>query len=267
MRVLSRMWQMLLKGITEVQGATRPAAAAEMVLVRIAYVADLPTPDEAIRMIEQGGGSSPVIGNGGSRPAPALNAPSAQSSVQMPSASPPSAPTMSAPRGPTMQRGSAEPAPRPQVGMAEAAPATVLKISTFPELIALAGQKRDLMVRGALESDVRLIRIEDGRLELAMERTAARSLINDLSRKLEMWTGRRWAVVVSNEQGQATIREQVQEQKNERTRLAEADPRVQAVFAKFPGAKMEVRVLAPEIPEGDDDALINDDGAEAGDDD
>ena len=53
MRVLSRMWQMLLKGIAEAQAATRPAAAAEMVLVRIAYVADLPTPDEAIRMIEQ----------------------------------------------------------------------------------------------------------------------------------------------------------------------------------------------------------------------
>ena len=54
MRVLSRMWQMLLKGIAEVQPATRPAAAAEMVLVRIAYVADLPTPDEAIRMLEDG---------------------------------------------------------------------------------------------------------------------------------------------------------------------------------------------------------------------
>ncbi len=267
MRVLSRMWQMLLKGITEVQGATRPAAAAEMVLVRIAYVADLPTPDEAIRLIEQGGGSSPVIGNGGGRAAPMLNAPSAQSSVQMPSGAPPSAPTMSASRGPTMQRGNAEPAPRPQVGMAEAAPVTVRRISTFPELIALAGEKRDVMVRAALESDVRLIRIEDGRLELAMERTAARSLINDLARKLEQWTGRRWAVIVSNEQGQATIREQVQEQKNERQRVAEADPRVQAVFAKFPGAKMEVRLLAPEIPEGDDDALITDDGAEAGDDD
>ncbi len=56
MRVLSRMWQMLLKGIAEAQAATRPAAAAEMVLVRIAYVADMPTPDEAIRMIEQNGG-------------------------------------------------------------------------------------------------------------------------------------------------------------------------------------------------------------------
>ena len=271
MRVLSRMWQMLLKGITEVQGATRPAAAAEMVLVRIAYVADLPTPDEAIRMIEQGGSSSPVIGqgnsNGGGRAAPVLTAPSAQSSVQIPSATPPSAPTMGASRGPTMQRGNAEPAPRPQVGMAEAAPATVLKISTFPELIALAGEKRDVMVRAALESDVRLIRIEDGRLELAMERTAARSLINDLSRKLEQWTGRRWHVIVSNAQGEATIREQQQEQKNERQRAAEADPRVQAVFAKFPGAKMEVRLLAPEIPEGDDSDLITDDGADLGDDD
>src|ERR1700756_3864415 len=72
MRVLSRMWQMLLKGITEVQGATRPAAAAEMVLVRIAYVADMPTPDEAIRMIEQNGGASPVVaGNAPPRSTPA----------------------------------------------------------------------------------------------------------------------------------------------------------------------------------------------------
>ena len=74
MRVLSRMWQMLLKGITEVQTATRPAAAAEMVLVRIAYVADMPTPDEAIRMIEQNGGSSPVAA-GGAAPRGASSAP------------------------------------------------------------------------------------------------------------------------------------------------------------------------------------------------
>src|SRR5262249_49637095 len=61
MRVLSRMFQMLLKGITDARAATRPATAAEMVLVRIAYVADLPTPDEAIRMIEQSGGAAPVM--------------------------------------------------------------------------------------------------------------------------------------------------------------------------------------------------------------
>ena len=57
MRVLSRTWQMLLKGIAEVQEAGRPIAAAEMVLVRIAYVADLPTPDEVIRSLDDGGGN------------------------------------------------------------------------------------------------------------------------------------------------------------------------------------------------------------------
>src|SRR3989475_3501102 len=89
MRVLSRMWQMLLKGITEAQAATRPAAAAEMVLVRIAYVADMPTPDEAIRMLEQNGGASPAIaGNGAPRSAPAPGTSSMQSSPVRASSAP-----------------------------------------------------------------------------------------------------------------------------------------------------------------------------------
>lgn len=241
MRVLSRMWQMLLKGITEVQGATRPAAAAEMVLVRIAYVADMPTPDEAIRMIEQGGGSSPIIGSNGGARAPSSAPSSTVSSMQS-----------SMPRG-TMQRGSAETQPRTQMSAPDVAAApNVLKISSFPELIALAAAQRDLMVRTALEADVRLVRIEDGRLELAMERTASRTLINDLSRKLEQWTGRRWSVIVSNEEGQPTLRSQLEAQKNAHQQAATSDPRVQEVLARFPGAKViEVRRLAAELPESD----------------
>jgi DNA polymerase-3 subunit gamma/tau len=241
MRVLSRMWQMLLKGITEAQAATRPAAAAEMVLVRIAYVADMPTPDEAIKMIEQNGGTSPVIaGNGASRSAP----PPSGSSMQ---ASPA--------RGSTMPRASAEASARPQMiaPASDAPPASAArKISSFPELVALAGEKRDLLTKAALEADVRLVRIEDGRLELALERSASRTLINDLSRKLEQWTGRRWTVIVSNEAGQPTLRSQNEVQKNQRERAAESDPRVQEVLARFPGAKVvEVRKLAPEPPESD----------------
>jgi DNA polymerase III subunit gamma/tau len=245
MRVLSRMWQMLLKGITEVQGATRPAAAAEMVLVRIAYVADLPTPDEAIRMLDQNGGSSPVIGGSAtSRGASASMMPnSGMSSMQ-----PPPARAMAAPRG-----GEASARPQMIAPMVEAQPApAALKITGFPELVALAGERRDLMTRTALEADVRLIRIEDGRLELAMERSASRTLINDLSRKLEQWTGRRWTVIVSNEPGQPTLRSQQQAQQSERERAAEADPRVKEVLARWPGAKVvEVRRLAPEPPESD----------------
>ncbi|NVL89229.1 DNA polymerase III subunit gamma/tau, partial [Escherichia coli] len=84
MRVLSRMWQMLLKGIAEVQTATRPAAAAEMVLVRIAYVADLPTPDEAIRMIEQNGGGAAPATSGSAASSSPRGAPRAAISAMSP---------------------------------------------------------------------------------------------------------------------------------------------------------------------------------------
>jgi DNA polymerase-3 subunit gamma/tau len=239
MRVLSRMWQMLLKGIAEVQTATRPAAAAEMVLVRIAYVADLPTPDEAIRMLDQNGGGSQIASGGA---APSRAAPTAPLSSM--SASPM--------RTPASPRSGAEASARPQMAapLAQTESAPVLRITTFPQLVALAGEKRDILTKTALESDMRLVRFEDGRLEVALERNAARGLVNDLSRKLEQWTGRRWTVIVSNEAGQPTLRSQNEQARNEHARAAEADPRVQEVLARFPGAKVvEVRRLAAEPPE------------------
>jgi DNA polymerase III subunit gamma/tau len=239
MRVLSRMWQMLLKGITEVQIATRPAAAAEMVLVRIAYVADLPTPDEVIRMIEQnGGGATPVTPAGAAAPrggpAPSLSAVSA-APVRVPQAAP-----------------RADLAARPQMAAPAADTAPALRITSFPQLIALAGEKRDLMTKTALEADVRLVRIEDGQLEIALEPKASRGLVTDLSRKLELWTGRRWTVIISNGAGQPTVRSQNEQARGEHQRAAEADPRVQEVLARFPGTRVvEVRRLAAEPPESD----------------
>jgi DNA polymerase III subunit gamma/tau len=101
------------------------------------------------------------------------------------------------------------------------------------------------------------VRFEDGRLEVALEPNAQRALVNELSRKLDLWTGRRWTIVVSNEKGQATLREQSLVEKNERERAAEADPRVQEVLARFPGTRIiEVRKLAPEPPESDISAEV-----------
>jgi DNA polymerase-3 subunit gamma/tau len=248
MRVLSRMWQMLLKGITEVQTATRPAAAAEMVLVRIAYVADLPTPDEAIRMLDQNGGGSQMASGGA---APSRTAPTAPVS-SMSAASPM--------RTPASPRSGAEASARPQMAVpsAQTESAPVLRVTTFPQLVALAGEKRDILTKTALESDMRLVRFEDGRLEVALERHAARGLVNDLSRKLELWTGRRWTVVISNEAGQPTLRSQNEQARNEHARAAEADPRVQEVLARFPGTKVvEVRRLAAEPPESNINEELN----------
>ena len=194
MRVLSRMWQMLLKGITEVQAATRPAAAAEMVLVRIAYVADMPTPDEAIRMLEQNGGASPV------RPAAAAPRGAPASAVSVAHAAP--APRASARAARQCRAVGARADGRAVAGRCSPRRRRC-EFRSFPELVALAAEKRDLLTKAALEADVRLVRIEDGRLEVALERSAARSLVNDLSRKLEQWTGRRWTVIVSNDAGTA----------------------------------------------------------------
>ena len=168
MRVLSRMWQMLLKGITEVQTATRPAAAAEMVLVRIAYVADLPTPDEAIRMLEQNGGGSPVV-SGGAAPRGAPRLDRVLDAVRADA------------RATSSVRAGGEASARPQ--MAAPAPdpqsAPALRITSFTQLVALAGEKRDLLTKGALEADMRLVRFEDGRLEVALEPQRRTTLICD----------------------------------------------------------------------------------------
>jgi DNA polymerase-3 subunit gamma/tau len=151
-------------------------------------------------------------------------------------------------------RSGAEASARPQMiePTAQVQSAPALRITSYPQLVALAAEKRDLLTKAALEADLRLVRIEDGRLEVAMERNAARTLVNDLSRKLEQWTGRRWTVIVSNEPGQPTLRSVMEVEKNARERAAEADPRVKEVLARFPGAKVvEVRRLAPEPPESD----------------
>jgi DNA polymerase-3 subunit gamma/tau len=234
MRVLSRTWQMLFKGLPEVQGADKAIAAAEMVLVRIAYAADLPTPDEVIRSLGGDNGTtgapSPPGGNGGGAMAPAMS--SGGFTRGEPS------------RGP---RAALAPAPmRAETSpQAIAAAQPIRAINRFEDLITLAGEMRDLQTKAALERDVRLVRCEDGKLEIALEPTASKMLIGDLGRKLQDWTGRRWMVVVSAEQGQSTVRSLTEARRAEVERGVRADPLVQAVLAKFPGAEI-VKVRAKE---------------------
>jgi DNA polymerase-3 subunit gamma/tau len=127
-----------------------------------------------------------------------------------------------------------------------AAPALV--VARFEDLIALAAQKRDLGVKLALERDVRLVRYEDGRLEIALEPSAAKTLVNDLARKFSQWTNRRWMVVVSAEEGQATVKSQNDARHAELKIGVRADPLVQAVLARFPGAEI-VDVRKGEAPQ------------------
>jgi DNA polymerase-3 subunit gamma/tau len=111
-------------------------------------------------------------------------------------------------------------------------------ITRFVDLIALAGEKRDLQIKGALERDVRLVHIDDGRLEIALEPGVPKSLVNDLSRKLGAWTGRPWMVIVSAEGGAPTVKAQIEERNADIRQGVQAHPLVQDVLARFPGAQI-----------------------------
>jgi len=249
MRVLARTWQMLLKGIAEVEAAGRPVAAAEMVLVRIAYAADLPTPDEVIRSL---GDSARGNGSGATASAPASRA-------EMPARS--EMPRGGGGGGGGGTRGplaSAAPLQEPVArGAEDDAPARAL--NRFEDLIALAAEKRDVSLKSALERDVRLVRFEDGQIEIGLEAGAAKTLVGDLSKKLHDWTGRRWMVVVSAEPGAPSLRAQAEERKAQLKSDVRSDPLVQAVLTRFPGAEIvEVRPPAgtddvPEIPDNESD--------------
>jgi DNA polymerase-3 subunit gamma/tau len=268
-RVLARVWQMLLKGIAEVEASGRPLAAAEMVLVRLAHAADLPSPDEVIRALDEKSPSAPASGASAPSVRPERNGGAA--TMSSPTASPQ---RLEAAPGGTRSPVAAliRPAgqdPNPVAHLSAAPEVAALIIERFTDLIDLAAQKRDLGIKAALERDVRLVRCEDGRLEIVLQPSAARTLVSDLSRKISQWTGRRWMVVVSSEPGEPTVHAQSEARQVELKTGVRADPLVQAVLARFPGAEIvDVRQAGsaataaghaldgamPELPSADDGA-------------
>jgi DNA polymerase-3 subunit gamma/tau len=145
-----------------------------------------------------------------------------------------------------------EPVARMNTPAPAAEPAMML--ARFEDVIALAAEKRDLTIKAALERDVRLVRFEDGQIELSVLPSASKTLVGDLSRKLAAWTGRRWMVAVSSEEGAPTMRQQAETQKAELLRGVRADPLVQSVLQRFPGAEIvDVRKTetVPDAPETD----------------
>ncbi|WP_296572915.1 DNA polymerase III subunit gamma/tau [Phreatobacter sp.] len=224
-RVLARAWQMLMKGIEEVARSPKPLASADMVLVRIAYAADLPTPDEALRMLADGSGT---VGAGAAPRLPSGGSGGGASGQAASAAAPPRLSAVARPEGaPMAMREQAAPQAPPH-----------LVLASFAEVIKLAAEKRDVRLKQQLEGDMHLVRCEDGRLDFRPTRNAAPTLAGDLQKKLTDWTGRRWVVTISSEEGEPTLRERLAAEQADRERGVLAHPSVQAVLAKFPGAEI-----------------------------
>ncbi|ULB08828.1 DNA polymerase III subunit gamma/tau [Cereibacter azotoformans] len=241
MRVLTRMWQMLLKAIEEVSLAPNAMMAAEMAVIRLTHVADLPDPEALIRRLQSEPRPSGPGGGGGGMPA---GAPAAAPMARMQAAAPRTA------------------APAPQAsGAATAmalAPGAVL-CQSFGQMVELIRQKRDMKLLYEVETGVRLVRFAPGRIEFEPAPDAAPDLAARLSQRLQGWTGARWGVSVVSGGGAPTLAEERDKGRLEEEARALENPLVQAVMAAFPGAriaeirKLEEQAAAEALPEVEDE--------------
>jgi DNA polymerase-3 subunit gamma/tau len=274
LRVLSRAWQMLLKGHDEVKNAPKALAAAEMLLVRLAYAADLPTPDEALKMLRQGaatgapagapsapqaprgpgGGGAPsaeittmaVSGGGTAQARSAATAPVAHLGEPVAKAE------VAPPPGPRLVASNATPTPAAPKPATRRGPA----LTDLADVAALAAEHRDIRLKIAVERQMRPVAFQPGRIDVSLEPSASFDLPQDLARKLSEWTGERWIVAVSREAGGATVAEEREQLRDRLVTDARAEPLVAAVLKRFPGAAIvDVRVRSEATEETGDTEL------------
>lgn len=244
---LSRIWQMLLKGIPETENASRPAGAAEMVLIRLSHAANLPAPEDAARRLlelsngDGGASNGAPSGNGGGA--------RAYSSTQAVATAQSSPQRQSAPQPTAMLR--AVPDSRPQemqvaAPKQEERPEPKVPVNSLSDIVDLCTQYRDPILKAKLRNFVHVVRLEPGRLDLRLGEGAPGSLPGEIGVKLKEWTGIHWLVSLSKEQGQATLVEAEVNARDARLVDARQDPDVAAILAQFPGAKItDVRIRTP----------------------
>ena len=263
-RILGRAWQILLKGLGEVSNAERPLAVAEMVLVRMTHASSLPTPDELVR--EGSNNTSPrtaALDAGAesiSGPAEGAASISMAGGPAPTSTEPPTdQPTMSVDN--SGSQALAVSSPQPVAENSEDAPqaSSLRTVSTFEELIFLIEDKRDLPLKTAVKRHVRLVSFADGRIEMNLVENPSRDFLSTLGKRLQEWTGKRWMLSVSKEDGAPTLAELEQAENEARMDDAKSDPAVEAIMRQFPGARIvDIRIreeetdVVPPVPEEDE---------------
>jgi len=206
---LGRLWQMLLKGLQEVETAPDRRAAAEMIIIRVCHVADLPPPAELLKKLDDGAPGSGVVVQAGPGPGGG-------------------------------SRAVANGAPR-----SAAAPRAL----TFGDVVALAAEKRDVMLYAHLRQSVHLVRFAPPMIELRLEPAAPRDLLPRLAAMLEAETKQRWTIALSHAPGEPTIDSLATTAAKQALQTAAAHPLVQAILDSFPGARIEALAGEPPPPD------------------
>nr|WP_213395376.1 DNA polymerase III subunit gamma/tau [Yoonia sp.] len=227
MRVLSRMWQMLLKALEEVAMAPNAMMAAEMAVIRLTHVADLPSPDDLVRKLKDA--TPPPAGPAPrSAPTPPTGGPTARSVVST---------------------GGAQTA-------TALAPDALQHYARFDDVVALIRHHRDVKLLVEVETGLQLVAYQPGRITVQPTADAAPDLVGRLGARLQLWTGNRWTITVVNDGGAPTIAQTRDAAETSLRDQASAHPLVQAVIAAFPKARItDIRTAATKAQAAEAEAL------------
>ena len=242
MGTLSRTWQMLLKGAGEVQLASHPMMALDMLIVRLCYVAELPTPGDLVERLDRQPGArpsqaaAPAPRTSASQPAPPPNdAPMARAVGDRPPVQ-----GMAEPRsamGPVMEIAAPAAAAAPAAG--EPAPEPAVAPADFRALVELFRDRKEMVLYGQLYNHVHPVSCAAGRLEIRPATEAHRELPGRVAALLSEWTGRRWIVAVSSDEGGPTLEQRDRADRQRRMDEAAQDPLVRAVLERFEGSELK----------------------------
>lgn len=242
-RVLSRSWQMLLKGISEVEQAARPLQAAEMLLIRLAHAADLPTLDEALQAFANKPQAAMETITASSPAPPAAHAPATVNAREMPA-------PVAIKSEPVLPTGTSD-ACSTLTAIAADSEKTKHRLESLNDLIMLAEEKEDIQLKFMLRECIRLVTFKPRQMEFVPTKEAPRTLSQKIARTLHEWTGERWEIHAVKDGGGMTVLEEEESKHKALLSDAENDSDVAAILTFFSGSKVvDVRFS------GQDDDLL-----------
>lgn len=220
---LGKTWQILLKGVNEVQNAPSPQSAAEMIIIRLAYAADLPDPSDLIKKLSDSGEVSVSTAKN--------SAPARSSSSVMAAAPPP-------------YRASSNLAVSPQE---DNFPQTTAEIKNLQDVIGLLEANREFLLASQVFQFLHLVKLQEGHIEFRPNEQAPPRFAQDLGQRLSALAGRRWMVSVSSSPGAPTLAQQGEQARAQEFQNIIQMPMVQDFLKVFPQAKL-TDIIEPAKP-------------------
>tara|TARA_Y200000002_G_scaffold382460_1_gene399613 strand:- start:320 stop:2068 length:1749 start_codon:yes stop_codon:yes gene_type:complete len=236
MRILTRTWQLLLKALEEISSAPNPMMAAEMAVIRITHVSDLPSPEELVKKLTSTHSESEGVKKGNSG-----------GSVSN---------TTSSNFKPTQQTETRPIKNEGNTALALDTETLDLQYPTFESVLEIIRKFRDMKLLIDVENSVRLSSYVPGRIEFTPTENAPKDLAQRLGQLLQNWTGFRWAITVVGNCSGETIQEQRNAKDATLKREAKLHPFVKTVFDNFPKASIvEIKSQAEIVAEAEETGL------------